>query len=131
MKITLSFEMRQNYMFVKATGVFSVQDAIDTIPKALATADSFGATRILVDCLELTGAPSVADYYQYSKSVAAEFLKTSRISMKKVYRAAYVAKPPIFDEHLFIELVALNRGATVKLFENTTDAIAWLESQGS
>ena len=124
MGMVLDFEMRQQYFYVRLTGSYdSLEQAYGLYERMSEAAYSFGATKILVDCLELTGAPRFADYYAFGKFVGDQDTKSEDSAR---WIAAWVGTPPTFDKQHFTELVANNRGARMKVFDNMEDALKWL-----
>ena len=121
MAMDLHFEMRREYLYVQVTGAFvHVDEVLKALVKVQETADSHAATKILIDCLQLKGTPNTSDYYTFGVFAAEERAKhAERIS-------AFVGTPPTFDKRHFGELVATNRGATMKSFDRIEDALEWL-----
>jgi hypothetical protein len=123
MAIDEHFEMRREYLYAQVTGVFvRLDEFIKTYLKVLERADSYAATKILVDCLQLKGTPERMDYFKFGEFVATE--ARTRLSRK----SALVGTPPMFDKEHFGELVANNRGEKeTKVFGRIEDALKWLE----
>jgi hypothetical protein len=117
------FEMRRDYLYVQLTGDFEIDEAIRLYSIVQKEADLHGATRVLIDCLQLEGNPDITDRYRYGKFVAEQqhdnALRRSRIT-------AYVGLEPPFDERRFGEVVATNRSARIKRLDRTEDALKWL-----
>jgi len=122
MSVDLEFEMRQEYLYVNVTGVFAIAEACRSFSRILEAASPYGATKILVDCLQFNGNPNTLERYTYGEFIAEEVLRCQALSWK----FAYVGKPPLLDKGRFTELVANNRGIDGKAFDNIEDALDWL-----
>lgn len=81
----MHFEMRRGYLYVQITGTFDLDEVMLLYFEALEEADRQAATKVLIDCLELKGLPTVADRYRFGV-FAAEQLRDS------VSRSAYSAE---------------------------------------
>jgi hypothetical protein len=83
--------------------------------------------KVLFDGRALTGAPTFIQRFYYGE-FAAEAVKQFVVdhSHRSAPQFAYVLKPPILDPDRFGEIVAVNRGMTVKAFDNLKDALEWI-----
>jgi hypothetical protein len=123
MSMSLEFELKKEYLHVTISGTFSIDEACRCFRENMAIVAGCGATRVLVDCLQLEGHPSFIDGYQYGQFIATELYEPRRA--KKLH-IAYVAAAPLIDNYRFSELVAINRGASMKSTETTEEALKWL-----
>ena len=80
-----------------------------------------GATRVLVDCLQMGGSPTMLERY-----ALAEFLARAMVELKTFPRMAFLGKEPLVDPDRFGELVARNRGVRMRAVEQMEDALKWL-----
>jgi hypothetical protein len=83
------------------------------------------ASKVLVDCLEIGGTPTTVDRYEFAEFIACEVV--GYINERKGFpRLAIVGKEPLVDPSRFGELVARNRGVTIKVVERMEEALEWL-----
>ncbi len=122
MSVDIHSEMRREYLYVQLTGVFvSIDEVKRLYLKIQEKADLHTAQKVLVDFLQLKGAPTTMDYYSFGAFIAEEEVK------RRTRMVAYVGKEPIFDKRHFGELVATNRGArNMKAFDLIENALKWL-----
>ena len=60
--------------------------------------------------------------------ISVGFTRIQRVLDVMIY-VCFVGKPPLVDPDRFGETVALNRGATVGVFESLEEGEAWIQSQ--
>ena len=118
-------EMRRDYLYVRLSGAFSAVETMTFYLEAKKEADLRKNSRVLIDCLQVTGSPSTAERYQLGALVAQEM----RDSVSWRRATAVVATEPLLDKGRLIELVATNRGAKFKAFDRISDALRWLGSE--
>ena len=125
MSISVRFEPKEGYLRAEVTGVFTLAEACRTFREALTVVHDRGATRILVDCLGLTGKPTTLDYYQYGEFIAAELMQYAAAGKGRL-KLAYVARDPLVDPGHLSETVARNRAAQVAFVDTPAEALRWL-----
>jgi len=128
MGLEFTYEMKGRYLSIVASGVFSIDDARRGFHRALEVIEGYQATRVLVDCRQITGSPSTMDYYDYGELVAEALTGPARKETSRNLKLAHVAQPPLLDERRLSETVAQNRGVMMKSVDNIEEALAWLES---
>jgi hypothetical protein len=121
MSISLKFEPHGGFLLCKASGEFNFEDACSMIQEVLAESGQRGATKVLVDCLQMGGSPTMVERYTLS-----EFLAREIVELKGFPRLAFLGKEPLVDPNRFGELVATNRGVRMKTVEQMEDALNWL-----
>ncbi len=126
MSIDLDFEMKEGYLYVRVTGVFTLKEALDAFKKTIEAAANYHAARILIDGLEFKGAPDTVERYSFGEYIAEALAKSEKSGNTKRLRVAFVAREPLLDPDHFIMVVASNRGANVWSFDNLPDALKWL-----
>ena len=124
MSISLKFEPHEGFLHCKASGEFSSDDACLVIRDVLAESAERGTTRVLVDCLQMRGSPTVAERYAVSEFIASEMFELNRFP-----RVVVLGKEPLIDPKRFGELVARNRGVQTKTVEQMEDAVKWLRQE--
>jgi hypothetical protein len=83
-----------------------------------------GCTDMLVDALAADGDLSMLERFDFGKSVA-EHNAAAEGVLGEAVRVAIVADPPLAHPTRFGELVALNRGARVKVANGVDEAFRW------
>jgi len=128
MSIDLRLEMKKEYLYVQMTGVFTIEEAKGSFCKILEAASDNDAPKALLNCLQLEGAPSMIERFTYGAFVAKELRLYSIRFGRPSIKLACVAREPLLDKERFGEIVATNRGANVKMFDDEKDALNWLRS---
>ena len=100
------------------------------IQEVLAESAQRGATKVLVDCLQMEGSPSRVERYALAEFLA-EGVIDYIIAGKSFLRLAVLGREPLVDPTRFAELVATNRGVQTKTVEQMEDAVKWLGQAGS
>ena len=126
MDFEMQFEMRPQYLYVRVAGVYSLEAARRSFSKGLEVIDQNHAAKVLVDCRQVSGTPSLGDYYSYGEFIAQEQYKPTKTGRMRRPQLAYVAIKPLMNKAHFAQLVATNRGANMRSFENMEDALRWL-----
>lgn len=84
-----------------------------------------GATKVLIDGQQATGNPRNFERFIYGEFAALATRDVTKQHKTKL-KFAYVIHEPLRDPDRFGETAAVNRGMNVKTFEDTTEAIQWL-----
>ena len=111
-------------LLVDATGEFSLEEAERAFLEMLEAVVQYQAKKVLFDGRTLTGNPDYVERFYYGEFAAKE---TRRLALEHgIYpRLAYVIQTPLRDPMRLGELVALNRGMSIKTFETPADALEW------
>ena len=91
-----------------------------TLEEVISTRESTGISRVILKQGQTASNLPVAQAFQFGVEIAS---KSSALVV------ALVAKPEVSGTMAFVETVAKNRGAQVKLFVSTREAKSWLGSQ--
>jgi hypothetical protein len=126
-KRLIEIEPRPTYLYVRLAGPFELAAAQADGRQFLEAGAAHGLSRFLVNGLELTGRPSVADRYAYSEYMAKEVSALVAAGRLKRPRLAYVLKPPVADNLLFGLTVAVNRGIDATVTADLDKALRWLD----
>ncbi len=118
--MTTGYEVKKEQGFLCVITKETITDeAVDNffreIPKI---ASEYGETKILVDCRAVTKSINILKRYQYAIDFA-EYFKSLKV--------AFVANVPLRDPKLFGEIVAVSRGANVRMCTNMAEAFFWLD----
>jgi hypothetical protein len=126
MSISLKVDSDGDFLRCQGSGEFSIKEACSWFHDIIAAAIQHGATKVLVDCLQIVGNPTTVDRYEFAECLAREVV--GYINERNEFpRLAIVGKEPLLDPNRFGELVARNRGVKVKVVERMEDALKWLE----
>lgn len=118
-----SYEVRDNYLYVKAMGEFTLQSARDILLEWIEEARRHSLNRILCDITRVTGfdAQQTSAITRFSTGeVAAE-------SIPRDFRLAVLETQQQFTggQGQFGENVVVDRGATVRVTTSLVEALEW------
>jgi hypothetical protein len=122
MGIATWIELRADHVRLTCRGDFCFKDALQMIEAAFAAAINSGRPAVLIDALDLGGAPPTTLERFDMGAYAAKRQHRER----KLVRIAVVGEEPMIDPCRFGETVARNRGAMVGVFTDFGEALAWL-----
>ena len=121
MAIQYDIQAAGDLLNVRASGKDDSLEEVKAYGGAVvAAAVRHGSRRILCDERELVYNLALIDTFESARFIAE--------SMPHVVQAAIVCNPRSFRDGQFWETVAVNRGLTVKFFQDLAAAAAWLES---
>ncbi len=102
-------------------GALSRAELVASAHEVVALAASLGTTLILADARALEGGHSIVDLFGLADSLATDN------AVKRLKEAVVVpALPEAAGTARFWETTGVNRGLTIRLFEDREAAIAWL-----
>lgn len=103
------------------SGLLTPSELTSAVHETLAAAEQEGVNRLLADCTTLEGGHSVVDLYTLAKEVA------ERGIMWTIREAVLLPRRPDAGEKVrFWETTCINRGFTVRLFDDRQAALDWL-----
>ena len=115
MPFDVSIKKENDYILVKVAGEYDTKEMRSYDPKMLANAcDHFKCNKLLIDIQELTGKVSILENFDLGKGMATYLGLQKRVVILGT-------KEQSKDD--FIQTVAVNRGADVKIFSNKREAI--------
>lgn len=112
----IEFNNTDNYLEVKITGKWVMDNALKAIEAIRAEADMLNVKHILLDLQDMSYPDSEMTRFYSGMKIASEFNHTYKI-------AGYAQIEKI---NRFAENVAVNRGAKFRMFTCETDAVNWL-----
>jgi hypothetical protein len=123
MNFEFSMKKKDNYLLVTCNGPFDVERLKDVHQRALDYALEEKLRAILVDATGLRGHnPSIMERFDFGETIASlQRRENSRICI------AFIGKEPVVDPRRFGETVVLNRGGCGKVFEDSSEALSWIE----
>src|SRR4030043_539126 len=121
-KMKVSYELRDNYLYVKAAGEFTPSATKDIFFNWVEKAHSHALNRILCNITLITGFDaqqmSTMDRFNTSKLIVE--------SIPKDFMLAILETPEQLERYRFGENDMVNRGTTVKATSNMNEALKWL-----
>ena len=129
MGISLKFEPHEEFLHCKASGDYGFEDACLMLRDVLAESAQRATTKVLVDCLQMDGSPTVIERYGLAEYLAHELIDHLS-SRKRFPRLAFLGKEPLVDPNRLGEIVATNRGVQMKVVEQMEEAVKWLKDSG-
>lgn len=115
-----------DYVYVTATGEFSLDDAQRSFLEMLESVAVAKPTKVLFDGRMLIGEPEMIERFYYGEFAARSVASFASRGVSLATRFAYVLEEPMLDPDRFGETVAVNRGMIVRAFDNLEAARAWL-----
>ena len=130
MSIQQNIDFASGILHVDATGEFSLEEAGRAFLEMLEAVVQHQAKKVLFDGRTLKGNPDYVERFYYGEFAANE---TRRLALEQgiVPRFAYVITAALRHPARLGELVATNRGMSVKTFETPEEAFEWLECDRS
>jgi hypothetical protein len=123
MSIELTIQEEPHFLHVKCSGEFEPAVFVNACKEALSFASEKKIAAILIDGTRLTGERiTTMDRFK----IGEEFAKLQH-SLPFVARVAVVGNEPLVDPNRFGETVAVNRGASGKVFTDMEEATRWLK----
>lgn len=126
MGIELHHEKKAEYLYVRITGEFSTEETCSSFVDTLGSIDYLKATKILIDCRQLTGVPQSMDYDSYGTFVAGELRKRSKSESKGKIHLAYVIDSVSLDGDPPNSISALDDDVDVLVVDDIGEALRWL-----
>ena len=114
-----------NILIINVRGSYSLSKAKDLFKLAIDTALQENKRNILIDVSHIKGSVSFIDRYDYSSFLAQYKLEHAATKVDKI---AVTGHEPIVHKERFGELVAINRGANVKVFTEVEEAFKWIRN---
>ena len=126
MTVAINPGAETGYLHAVIRGDFCLADAQRTFLQVLEAVVRDRFLRVLLEGLEITGEPDTIERFYYGKFVAAAVAVSADPNGPTHPRFAYVLKHPVLDAQRFGETVAVNRGMSVKAFDDLAAARRWL-----
>ena len=105
---------------VHSYGDVTLDDLEGSLEAIIRIREERGLSRVFVDATEETSLPPAFSAYEFGKQIA-DFVRGLRV--------AVVGSKMLAEDMRFIETVAQNREAVLKIFETVEDALTWLMKQ--
>jgi len=123
MSIDLRISVEPGFLRVVAMGELVPKDVMHAIQKVSAAVERYKATSVLFDGRGLAGTLTSMDRFNYGSFIAQ---LNRQLSLPIRPKIAQILPSDLIDPQRFGETVAVNRGATTKVFDNIEDALEWL-----
>ena len=124
--MSLQTRAESGVLHAEATGTFSLAEAKRTFLEMLEAVALNNVKRVLLDGRGLTGEPAPIERFYYGKFAAESVRKFADRGVPAGTLFAYVLVKPMLDRGRFGEVVAANRGMSVKTFDNLEEALRWI-----
>jgi hypothetical protein len=106
------------YLLAEFSGEFSIEAAKHCIDSMKNASIEKHQSKVLLDCRKMSGPMPITDRF-----VVAAYAATTRTAIAKL---AMLNRPDVILPDNFVENVAVNRGANVKVFTDFEKAVRWL-----
>ncbi|HTH38130.1 MAG TPA: hypothetical protein VL572_09195 [Pyrinomonadaceae bacterium] len=128
MSMTINISARPENLHVVAAGEFSLDEAKRTFLEMLDAIQKLGIRKVLFDGRDITGEPLLIERFYYGQFAAEHVSNLTEHGWEgEEPQFAYVLTEPVLDWLRFGEMVMRNRGVNGRAFDNTEEAVAWLE----
>jgi len=124
MSVDLTIEVREKYIFVKAIGVFELEQAKQEVFKVIEVCHQNQIARVLNDVREVRGSLDLMDRYEYVLFLVGG-IKQHFSHLLDDIRLAYVGPRPVDD--VYTPQVVQQSGVHIMSTDNMGDATAWIE----
>lgn len=122
----MQMDVQDGCLYLGLRGAYRFQEFCNVLETALVRANREQLHGILLDSRQLEGtAPTITECYELGKWIAE--LQTNR-RLRSRLAVLLRQSNSGFGNLMFIEVVALNRGATIKVFTERDAAIAWMHA---
>lgn len=126
LRMRLDIQPVSGFLKVVATGDFSLEEAKRTFLQMLEAVVLHKGKKVLFDGRKLMGNPETMERFYYGQFAAQSVVEFAEKGVSPATPFAYVLGEPVLDPARFGETVAVNRGMTVKAFDNPEEALQWL-----
>ena len=128
MGMTVNISPRPENLHVVVTGEFELEDAKRTLLEVLDSVQKLGLGKVLFDGRDLVGEPLLIERFYYGQFAADQIKNLMEHGWEgSPPQLAYVLEEPVLDWLRFGEMVMRNRGINARAFDNTDEAVAWLD----
>jgi hypothetical protein len=118
----LDIQVLPDCLHIVLTGLWSPSTGPQIIRDVRDACAETGRSRILFDLREHVSDSDTLSEFQLAKDVAHESWKA------RVERVAVLSRPELREQDAFFELVASNRGMTIRYFYDLDEAVRWLKA---
>lgn len=122
----VDISVEPGFLRAVVAGDYSLEAAQRITQEIIEAAGRHRVDAVLIDGLEVCGAPSNMDRFQYGNFIADANARLRDKGLATLPKFAYVLKAPMAEPERFAETVAINRGMKVRMFDDHASAIAWL-----
>ena len=131
MSMKLEISPEPGFLRADAVGEFSLGEAKRTFLEILDAVAKLKANKVLFDGRGLAGKPETMERFYYGEFVAKSVAEFANRGVSRATKFAYVLEHPVLDPRRFGETVAVNRGMSVKTFDNLEGALQWLRVESA
>ena len=117
MECEFSYDPKGRFMVVRASGVMGISDLRDAAVKVVEYARQHSCDRALADLRQCRPTISITELFGYRTGFLSD-------GLRRLYRALLVKEQSLAFR--FFESVSANRGQSVRVFTDESQARAWL-----
>ncbi len=126
MNIAGSIQTRNTYLYAEVSGTFEIKQAKQFTRKVLDILYESDLPKVFIDARQLKGDISTMQRFEYGAFLSSAIREIFASGEKIQPRLAIVADISILDRQRFVEIVARNRGTSIKVTDNIDEAYEWL-----
>ncbi len=123
MGIQTEADVRDGYLYLSCSGAFSSDALLRVFEEGFTIAKGKELSAVLVDARGL-GGPTPSTLQRFALAELLSDMQRKQVPHIKFF---LVGDEPFVDHQKFGETVALNRGASGKVFTNIDEAVNWIE----
>jgi hypothetical protein len=121
--MSVDFERRKGYLYAALQGGFDLAQAMGAYRQVLQTAARERTFRVLLDCVQMTGNPTMDERREFGVFMAEEQAGQAALGELQV---AILAAVPAMDPGRYLQTVANNRGVRVRTSDSLQELLSWL-----
>ena len=110
----VTFDEASGIARVRAWGVDTIEDWLESRDRIIELYESHGIRRVLVDAREQESGPSTGEIFEFGETWPHEI------------RVAILSGQRNREDQEFLETVAFNRAKDFRIFDSESDALTWL-----
>ena len=111
---------------VHLRGTFTQRGAEQGYRDLLDRCIASGSSLLLVDCRQVDGEPTFSERFEFGKFVAEVNIAAVHDGRTQLVKFALLGSYPLIDPGRIGEVVAVNRGASVRVTTDPEEAVTWL-----
>jgi hypothetical protein len=128
MSIDLRIEPKSTYLCITVAGTYEINEAKREFVKILDACRKHGLPKVLIDLRPLVVATpiSIAERFDFTQSAVVKTIEYRARGRLHMTHAVFLGSDAHIDPGRFGEMVAANRGITIRATTSLAEALAWL-----
>ena len=128
MSVGVDIHPESDYLHSALVGDFTVDGVNDGVASIVEAADQHQLLNVLLDCLHLSGDPSLKERFDLVSYALQLRVKRLLQGRRPRLRIAVVAVPPLMHPNHYIVRFLAERNMNITIVEDVESALAWLRA---